>query len=77
MPRNPLAEVFGFPPDNFSATATRHRANKFCPFRQLFRFNAARSTAPQTRSAFAASWEVMGQRSLVPSAIPAGLDYCR
>lgn len=32
MPRNPLAEVFGFPPDNFSATATRHRANKFCPF---------------------------------------------
>ena len=32
MPRNPLAEVFGFPPDNFSAAATWHRANKFCPF---------------------------------------------
>ncbi len=35
MPRNPLAEVFGFPPDNFSANATRHRANKFCPFHQF------------------------------------------
>ncbi|MGH7965464.1 MAG: NotI family restriction endonuclease, partial [Candidatus Binatia bacterium] len=32
MPRNPLAEVFGFPPNNFSEVATRHRANKFCPF---------------------------------------------
>ena len=32
MPRNPLAEVFGYPPSNFSKTATRHRANKFCPF---------------------------------------------
>lgn len=32
MPRNPLAEVFGYPPNNFSKTAARHRTNKFCPF---------------------------------------------
>lgn len=32
MPRNPLAEVFGFPPDNFAEEALRHRAHKFCPF---------------------------------------------
>lgn len=32
MPQNPLAEVFGYPPSNFSKIATRYRANKFCPF---------------------------------------------
>jgi Restriction endonuclease NotI len=28
----PLAEVFGFPIDNFSDEANRHRAKKLCPF---------------------------------------------
>lgn len=29
---HPLAEVFGFPPDNFSAQAKRYRKNKLCPY---------------------------------------------
>ena len=29
---HPLREVFGFPVDNFSPEATRHRDKKLCPF---------------------------------------------
>lgn len=32
MPDNPLFEVFGFPPDNMSEQAERHRSNRLCPF---------------------------------------------
>ncbi len=32
MPTHPLAEVFGFPIDNFSAQAALTRSNKLCPF---------------------------------------------
>lgn len=32
MPNHPLAEVFGFPADNFSRAAARHRREKLCPF---------------------------------------------
>lgn len=32
MPKNPLAEVFGFPVDNMSAIAINHRKNRLCPF---------------------------------------------
>ncbi len=32
MAKNPLAEVFGFPPDNLSDTAERYRRNKLCPY---------------------------------------------
>ncbi len=32
MPRHPLAEVFGFPIDNFSVEANRHRAKRLCPY---------------------------------------------
>jgi hypothetical protein len=32
MPKQPLGEVFGFPIDNMSATAERHRQNRLCPF---------------------------------------------
>jgi len=32
MPKHPLAEVFGFPADNFSSDAERYRRNKLCPF---------------------------------------------
>jgi len=31
-PLHPLAEVFGFPPDNFSTQAKRYRKNKLCPY---------------------------------------------
>ncbi len=33
MPKtHPLAEIFGFPPDNQTAEAKRHRGKKLCPF---------------------------------------------
>ncbi len=32
MPNHPLAEVFGFPADNLSASAERYRRNKLCPY---------------------------------------------
>ena len=32
MSNHPLAEVFGFPTDNLSATAERYRKNKLCPY---------------------------------------------
>lgn len=32
MPHHPLAEVFGFPANNFSAEASRHRAKRLCPY---------------------------------------------
>ncbi|MBI4338841.1 MAG: hypothetical protein HY680_02675 [Chloroflexi bacterium] len=30
--RHPLAEVFGFPTENLSQAAIRHRRNRLCPF---------------------------------------------
>jgi hypothetical protein len=32
MSRHPLAEVFGFPTDNFSDEAERHRLKRLCPY---------------------------------------------
>jgi hypothetical protein len=32
MPRRPLAEVFGFPPDNLSPEAERYRRSRLCPY---------------------------------------------
>lgn len=32
MPNHPLAEVFGFPIDNLTDDADRHRQNRLCPF---------------------------------------------
>jgi len=32
IPSHPLAEVFGFPCDNFSTKAKRYRKNKLCPY---------------------------------------------
>ncbi len=32
LPKQPLAEVFGYPIDNFSPEAERHRRLKLCPF---------------------------------------------
>ncbi len=32
MPKHPLAEIFGFPPDNLSPEAQRYRKNCLCPY---------------------------------------------
>ncbi|MBW4492898.1 MAG: hypothetical protein KME26_07385 [Oscillatoria princeps RMCB-10] len=32
MPKHPLAEVFGFPPDNLSPEAERYRGHRLCPY---------------------------------------------
>ncbi len=32
MPNHPLAEVFGFPTDNLTTDADRHRRDRLCPF---------------------------------------------
>ena len=32
MPSHPLAEVFGYPIDNDSVEAARHRTNRLCPY---------------------------------------------
>lgn len=32
MPKHPLAEVFGFPPDNLSPEVERYRRNRLCPY---------------------------------------------
>ncbi len=32
MPKHPLAEVFGFPANNFSNRAVRYRKNQLCPY---------------------------------------------
>ena len=32
MPNHPLAEVFGFPADNHSSDAQRHRQLRLCPY---------------------------------------------
>ncbi|HEX6291950.1 MAG TPA: NotI family restriction endonuclease [Herpetosiphonaceae bacterium] len=32
MPKNPLAEVFGYPVSNMSAEAINHREGRLCPF---------------------------------------------
>ncbi len=32
MPKNPLAEVFGFPPSNLSPLAERYRNYRLCPY---------------------------------------------
>jgi hypothetical protein len=32
MPQHPLAEVFGYPTDNFSEEAQRHRKSRLCPY---------------------------------------------
>lgn len=34
MPNHPLAEVFGYPTDNFSAEAEHCRAGRLCPFKE-------------------------------------------
>jgi hypothetical protein len=35
MPDHPLAEVFGFPTDNMTPEADRHRQNRLCPYNNI------------------------------------------
>jgi hypothetical protein len=45
MSRNPLAEVFGYPVDNFSPVAVRHRAGKLCPFHNSASLHCTKNSA--------------------------------
>ena len=56
MPRQPLAEVFGFPIDNQSPQAQRHRRLKLCPFNN--RVPNCTKIKPKTRWAFAVSYKM-------------------
>ncbi len=45
MPKNPLAEVFGFPVDNMSNEAINHRRGRLCPFHNSSGINCTKSSA--------------------------------
>jgi len=45
MPNNPLAEVFGYPVNNFSKIATNHRTRRLCPFHNSSGLNCTKSSA--------------------------------
>lgn len=45
MPKNPLAEVFGYPVDNFSPVAVGHRAGKLCPFHNSASLHCTKNSA--------------------------------
>jgi hypothetical protein len=43
--KNPLAEVFGYPVDNFSPVAMRYRAGKLCPFHNSASLQCTKNSA--------------------------------
>ncbi len=45
MPKNPLAEVFGYPTDNMTEVAIRHRQGRLCPFHNSSGINCTKSSA--------------------------------
>ncbi len=45
MPKNPLAEVFGYPADNLSPEASRHRQGRLCPFHNSSGLNCTKNSA--------------------------------
>jgi len=45
MPKNPLAEVFGFPVNNMSEVAVKHRKNRLCPFHNSSGPNCTKTSA--------------------------------
>lgn len=45
MPKNPLAEVFGYPTDNFSPVAISHRAGRLCPFHNSASLHCTKNSA--------------------------------
>ena len=45
MPKNPLAEVFGYPVDNMTQDAINHRRGRLCPFHNSSGINCTKSSA--------------------------------
>src|SRR5574337_79798 len=45
MPKNPLAEVFGFPVSNMSQDAVNHREGRLCPYHNPSGLNCTKSSA--------------------------------
>lgn len=45
MPKNPLAEVFGYPVDNMTLDANNHRRGRLCPFHNSSGINCTKSSA--------------------------------
>jgi hypothetical protein len=45
MPKNPLAEVFGYPVANMSQDAINHRQGRLCPFHNPSGLNCTKSSA--------------------------------
>jgi hypothetical protein len=45
MPKNPIAEAFGYPVDNLSQEAQDHRRGKLCPFHNSAGINCTKNSA--------------------------------
>lgn len=45
MPKNPLAEVFGYPVDNLSQEASNHRQGRLCPYHNSSGLNCTKTSA--------------------------------
>lgn len=45
LPKNPLAEIFGYPAASMSPEAIQHRQGRFCPFHNSSRLNCTRNSA--------------------------------
>jgi hypothetical protein len=45
MPKNPLAEVFGFPTSNMSQDAINHREGRLCPYHNPSGLNCTKTSA--------------------------------
>jgi len=45
MPKNPLAEVFGYPVDNMSQDAINHRQGRLCPYHNSSGLNCTKNSA--------------------------------
>jgi hypothetical protein len=45
MPKNPLAEVFGYPVDNMSQDAVNHRQGRLCPYNNSSGLNCTKNSA--------------------------------
>ncbi len=45
MPKNPLAEVFGYPVDNMSQDAVNHRQGRLCPYHNSSGLNCTKISA--------------------------------
>lgn len=47
MPKNPLAEVFGYPVSNMSQEAANHRNGRLCPFHNSSGLNCTKNSATE------------------------------